>query len=79
MDLQQALEQSGIAETYYDGYTAVVRDGQGENDDKLTLSIQSGGMPPHFSKDLESVEQVEQEMSETHASKPLDWTPVDPE
>ncbi len=79
MKLEQALQETGIAEIYYDGYTATVRDGQGENDDKFRLSIQSGGMPPHYSKDLDTVEQVEQEMGDTHAPKPLAWTAVDPE
>lgn len=79
MNLKEALQETGIAEVYYDGYTATVRDGEGEFGDKYRLTIATGGMPPHFSKDLDNLEQVEKEMRETHAFQPINWRPVDSE
>lgn len=72
MKLQDALQETEMAETYYDGYTAVVRE-----EDLYVLTIQHGGMPPHFSKRFETLEDVEAEMTTTHATQPIRWSPVE--
>jgi hypothetical protein len=75
--LQQALQETGIAQVEYDGYTATVTDGQGEFGDEFRLAIQKEAMPPHFSKLFHSLGEIGQEMKTTHA--PNLWTSVEPE
>lgn len=79
MNLSEALLETGIAETEYDGYVATVKDEMGEFGDKLLLTIQQGGMPPFYSEELDNVEDIEREMQSTHAPHPLNWESVEAE
>lgn len=78
LTLQQALQETGIAQLEYDGYTAVVRDEEGEFGDKLLLSIQKEAMPPHFSQHYDFFSDVEEEVKKKFP-EPLEWEVVEPE
>ena len=71
MKLQEALQDTGLAEAWYDdGYTAIVaREGEG-----YRLLLQQGSNPPYFTHDGFSIEQIEGHVNTTH---PLDWHPVE--
>ena len=79
IDLQDALEKTGIAEVSYDEYTATVKDNQGEDEDQYSLSIQKGGMPPFVSQNFDELFQVRQYMNGTHCPQPIQWMAVEPE
>ena len=61
---QEAIREADIAEAYHDGYTACVVDNR--DGEVYTLSIQSGGMPPHFSKDCQSLDEAISAMAGSH-------------
>lgn len=78
MKLEQALQETGMAEAYYDGYTAVVREDEDESGiPEYRITIQIGRMPPHFSGGYKTLDAVEAEMASTHAPQPIEWTPVE--
>ncbi len=73
MDLKEALQDSGLAEAWYDNCTAVVvKENHG-----YKLSIQHQGQPPHFLRSDLSLEQVENEMSVIRQGHPTEWSSVD--
>jgi hypothetical protein len=77
--LQQVLQETGIAQVEYDGYTATAMNGQGEFGDQFSLAIQKEMMPPHLTKLSHSLFEIEQLMEETQAPKPIQWETVEPE
>lgn len=79
LTLQKALQETGIAQVEYDGYTATVMDEQGEFGDQFSLAIQKEAMPPHFSKLYSSVAEVEKAMKSTNAPELIEWVSVEPE
>jgi hypothetical protein len=62
----------------YDGYTATVRDREGENEDQVYLCMQFAAMPPFFGRLFDGVPQVEHYMETTHAPQPVQWQPIAP-
>lgn len=79
MELREALRETGIAATHYDGYTATVRDREGENEEQVYLSLQFATLPPFLGRLFDDVLQVEAYMGTTHAPQPVRWEPVAPE
>ena len=77
MKLKEALFLTGQAELYYDGYTMYIE--EQEEDETYGISIQTGQMPPHFTKNDLTWEQLQAEIAETHAPNPQNWTPVQPD
>lgn len=73
MKLKEALDDSGIAEAWYDGRVAVVV----KKSEKYQLSLQQGTHPPYFTRDGLSLEQVETEVKAMYVPHPLDWNPVE--
>ena len=73
MELKEALKDTGIAEAWYDGYTAVaVKQGA-----HYTLTVQRGKKPPHFVREGISLEQAEKEWRMLNPSHLTDWTVVE--
>lgn len=81
MILQDALQETGIAEAYFDGYTVGVHDDEVEKSgvDGYRLFIQVAAMPPHFSTFCRDLNEVQKELDATFLPKNLDWTSVEPE
>jgi len=73
MSLEEALKDSGIAESWYDGNLAIVV----KKGESYQLSIQQGTHSPHFTRDGLSLVQIEAKMSTVHTSHPIDWNSVE--
>jgi len=73
--LKNILAATGMAEAYFDGYTA----GVNVEDEGYSLYIQKEGMPPHFAMDFNTLEEVEQEMRDSFFPQPINWHKVKPE
>jgi hypothetical protein len=73
--LKRIMQKTGMAEAYFDGYTA----GVNEEQEGYRLYIQKEGMPPHFSKEFATLAEVEQEMRDSFFPQPINWYKVKPE
>lgn len=77
--LKHILEQGYVAEAYFGGYTAGVSEEETEEGTGYRLFIQKEMMPPHFSKNCATLEEVEQEMRDSFFPQPIAWHKVKPE
>ena len=67
------MQDTGVAETWYDGYTASVREDEDEDGiPEYRLTIQVGKMPSHFSRGYRTLEEVNAEVL-AHQ----EWSPVE--
>jgi hypothetical protein len=84
MNLYEALNDTGVAETVVNGLVYVVKDDQadyspsepdGEPNDPndYVLTIADGGMPPHFTKSYASLEEIIAEHGE------MEWSAIEME
>lgn len=73
MELEEALKDTGIAEAWYEGYTAVVA----RSGTLCTLSIRNQRYDPHYVREGLTVEQVKQEMHSIFPSHPMKWNSVE--
>lgn len=65
--IKHAIKKSpiGVCEAYRDGYTYVVRKDEDEEFNTVyTLSVSKGMMPPHWQRDFQSIEEVEEHLRE---------------
>ncbi len=73
MTLKEALQESGLAEAWYQSYTAVVA----RDRDDCKLTIQQRNQPPYVMLEGLTLEQVIDEVRAMGAPHTLDWSPVE--
>jgi hypothetical protein len=80
--IKHAMKRYDMCEAYHDGYTACIRKDEDAETfkDAYNLSVRQGEMPPHYSQDFETIEEVEKEMRD-HSFFPatVAWKAVKPE
>ncbi len=75
MKLAEALEDTGIAETFWDGYTvSVVRE---DEEPTFVISYAVGGMPAHVQNKYNTLEEIEQDIAESFLPADVEWEPVE--
>ena len=76
--LSQRIAKYGCVEAYFDGYIATVCENDLEGG--YDLSVQIFGMPAHYHKHCDTVEEVAHEMNtKCFFPLPVDWKAVKPE
>lgn len=74
MNLQEILFLTGQAMTEYDGYTCYVEETDGD-DNRYDLAVCKEGMPPHYTKQALTWDQLQAEVATIHACTNAVWTP----
>lgn len=75
--LENALEETEVAEAYHDGYTFTVRTEENQFKDGYQLTVSVGAMPPHFSQWYGSLDGVLSELSKSTLPLGAEWLAVE--
>lgn len=75
--LENALEETEIAEAYHDGYVYCVRTEEHQFKDGYQLTVSVGAMPPHFSQWYESLDSILSELEKSTLPQDAEWSPVE--
>ncbi len=73
MKLEEALQDSGLAEAWYDHYTVVVA----RESDGYKLTVRQSEHLPLLAREGLTLEQVESEVRTLRKGHTTDWSPVD--
>jgi hypothetical protein len=78
--LQEELNEGiGIAWVECGPYRAVVKDQQGENEDMFSLTFQMERMPPFYTHDFKTLDEVLDELDKSTCPRPYAWTSIETE
>lgn len=74
--IKHAIKKTGLCEAYFDGYTAYAS----QEDEGYSLKICKDGMPPHWSGDFATVDEIDAEMkNNSFFPRTVQWRSLDPE
>lgn len=78
--IKYALKKYGMAECYFDGNTAIVREDESyeTGEKEYTLSLQEAAMPPYYVRTFNTLVEVETEI-ETSKFRGESWSALKPE